>query len=1208
MTTATKTTRRAPRKDPIPAGIPARIRLVGSELRSTNLERDVCEHHLHSPYVGARALDVLERVTNAVADLKRTRAWSFTGPYGSGKSTLSNLVDALLGHDLDRRDDAHAAVAATSPGLASRLARMRQELAPHGFLGAVATARREPLAATVHRALRTAVTRRWNKRPPKAVAQALTACAAGDGPTTDNLINAVTALCAEAPTLLIIDEFGKTLEYLAANGDSGSADNDVFLLQLLAERGAGSSGLPLFMFTLQHLAFTDYAARSSAIQTQEWAKVQGRFEDITFAPNLGDAVHLMRRRLDLRAVEESGRVSIEEQAHAAADAWRRYGLNAAVELSSEMFADLYPLHPLTAIAAPLLASQIGQHDRSLAGFLASDEPYTVRRTLDTLSTNAPARASTIRLPQLYNYFFSSGRTTILASANASRWLEVDTRINEAHGLSVEDQDVLKAIGVLNLIDADGVLRATPAVIQFALNDPVDAPDPKRFATLRQRLDKLVSGGFVVHRAYSDEYRIWQGTDVDIDARVREIATRIDPTDVIRYFTNHLGTVLPAAVVAGGHSQRTGMLRYFATAISHQTEKLDGPDVVQDAADGLIVYHIGSADDRPIVNSPLPVLMGITENPSTVLQAGITLVALRELLQDNTLDHVAVRETGERVADISQSVGTLLDEAFNPLSSKSTWYLWNNGTETGTESGTAIHARSYAGLVSNACDQVYPFTPHVRNEMVGRHQLTSIGARTRRELLTAMLLRSGQPLLGYERDKYTPERAMYHGVVEYLGLHRAAGELASDAHTDSIFTHGISRPTPQKNKSVMAVWDALDEALSNAKQPTPIIEIYHQLMAPPYGVKAGVLPILVVTALMLRAHDIALFEDGNYCPRLTPEIVERLNVSYPDRFTVKATPVGRGQRRLVVDRLAEALGADTPRSPTARNPRLLAVTRAMLERVMTLDPYARQTRRLSSDALAIREVLSKATDPDELVFGSLPKVLDFKPIPASPTKDEKTATTYVSRLMAALDDMSSASAALRQEVVGAIGHEFGLPADLAKLRLGLSERLRGFTNAPLELNLQGFVSRAINQTLPDEDWLDPIVIRLTNKALGDWTDRDVENFPRHVREVARALDRVSHLYDMHQPPAPESDTNDAALGQTETRLLTLTTAQGIEQRTLIHLPKHARQAADTLAVSVIKQARKTLGPDGARILLAALAERLAATDTAAPSGRSKHGRR
>ncbi|OAR25085.1 hypothetical protein A8W25_28505 [Streptomyces sp. ERV7] len=1179
------------------AQLPAGITLVGSELRSTNLERDVQEKHLNDPYVGVRALDVLDRVTNAVADPRRTRAWSFTGPYGSGKSTLSNLFDAFLGHDETRRAEAEAAVRATKPGQATRLARVRDELSDGaGFLGAVATARREPLAATVHRALQTAVERKWKKRVPKEIAQALAACAEREVPSQESLINAVTILCERHPLLLIIDEFGKTLEYLAAKGDSGSAESDVFLLQELAEKGAGPSGMRLFMFTLQHLAFTDYAARSSAIQTQEWAKVQGRFEDITFTPNLGDAVHLMRRRLDLTGVAEPGLELIRKQADAAAYFWGDRALSAVVDISAETFGALYPLHPLTAVAAPLLASQIGQHDRSLTGFLASDEPNTVRRTLDTLSSDTPERACTVRLPQLYDYFFASGRTTILASANASRWLEVDNRLNEAHGLPAEDQEVLKAIGILNLIDADGLLRATPPMIQFALNDPADAPAPERFTALQKRLSKLVDDGFIVHRSYSDEYRVWQGTDVDIDARVREVAIRIAPADVMGYFSKHLGTVLPAAVVAGGHSQRTGMLRYFSTAVSHKSEKLRGPQVVQDAADGLIVYHLGPLGTRPVVQSPLPVLIGTTKNPEAVLQAGIDLVALEELLDDDTIDHVAIREIEERATYLSQTIGALLDEAFNPLSPQSSWYLWHNGTEVLGDESEPIEARSYANLASQACDRVYPHTPHIRNEMVGRHQLTSNGARARRELLTSMLQRSGNPLLGYDRTKYTPERAMYHGVLEYLGLHRAAGETDAGTDTNSILTHGLSRPNPEKNPSITKAWEALEEALTGAKHATPIVDIYQQLMAPPYGVKAGVVPILVVTALILRAQDIALFEDGNYCQRLTPEIVERLNVPYPDRFTVKAAPTGRGQRLLVVNSLAKALDVDTPRSRAARNPALLGVTRAMLERVMVLEPYAQKTRRLSTEALAIRDVLSQATDPDELAFTSLPAALGFEPIGATTPRDEETAQAYVASLTTALDDLTGAGAALRQEVVATIGREFRLPAELTSLRTGLTERLLGFANAPLELNLQGFVSRVLNESLPDEDWLDPIIIRLANRALGDWSDTDVTSFPRQVKEVARALDRVSHLYEAHtRPDSAEKETESR---QIETHLLTLTTPQGTEERTLIHVPKQSRQVADELVVSVIRQAEEALGPDGARILLAALAERLAAQDTAA----------
>jgi hypothetical protein len=1183
------------------AQVPDGIRLVGSELRSTSLERDIRDQSLNSPYVGARALDVLDRVASAVADPKRTRAWSFTGPYGSGKSTLANLLDAFLGHDPARQAEAKAAIEATSRGLADRFARARRTRASRGFLGAAATASREPLAATVHRALRTAADRKWPHNPPKPVADALAACAAGNGPSAESVMQAVTALCGTGfPLLLIIDEFGKTLEYIAADG-SGSAESDAFLLQMLAEKGAGCSGLPLFICTLQHLAFTDYAADSSVVQTKEWAKVQGRFEDITFTPNLGDSVHLLLRRLDHSRIAESGRRLIEQHARASEEAWTTYGLDAVVGVTAEMFAGLYPLHPLTAVAAPLLAAQIGQHHRSLTGFLAGDEPNTVRRTLETASAAEPERATTIRLPQLYEYFFASGRATILASANASRWLEVDNRLDQAHGLPEEDRDILKAVGILNLIDADGVLGATPAMIQLALHDPLDAKDARRFGILQERLQGLVSGGFLVHRSYSDEYRVWEGSDVNINARVKEITDKLDPDDVAERLVEHLGRVLPNNVVAGAHSERTGMARFFRSAISYRGGKLDGPEAARDAADGLIVYHIGDPDARPVVNSGLPVLVGTTENPADVLRAGITLIALQDLDKDKKLDRVARREVGERIAVISRDIRNTLNQAFSPGSSKASWHLWGKGTDVAAAAGAPMKARSYAALVSQACDKIYKHSPQIRNEMAGRHELTSQGAKARRELLTRLLRDADRPVLGFDQAKYPPERSMYHGVVQYLGLHRPAGDAPGGSGEQSSGTYAVCRPSPRENPGVIPAWNALEAALAGAGRPTSVSEIYRQLMIPPYGIKAGVMPILMVAALIVHAEDVALFLDGSYCTQLTAEIVERLLNGGPDRFTVKAAPSDSGQRRRVITALSAALRVDAPRLRAARNPQLLAVTRAMLDRVRILTPYARNTRRLSRPALEIRAVLSRATDPDELVFSTAPQALGLAPITADTEEDEETAAFYAAQLTHALDELSDADACLRREVATALGQEFRLPEDATGLRRALTERLAGFADAPLELPLQGFVSRVTNTSLPDDDWLDPIVVRLSNKALGDWTDLDASNFPMRVRQMARSLDRVSQLYDMRKEQnAPTEARTSPEAAQTapdgpklvQTRLVTFTTPEGTEEHTLVHLPNQARAAAATLAGKVIKQAEDELGPDGARILLAMLAERLA----------------
>ncbi len=834
------------------------------------------------------------------------------------------------------------------------------------------------------------------------------------------------------------------------------------------------------------------------------------------------------------------------------------------------------------IAAPLLAAQVGQHDRTVIGFLASDEPYTVRRFLAEHASGTGREGATVRLPQLYDYFFASGRTTLLASANASRWIEIDTRLSEAHGLPDEDLQVLKTVGLLNLIDSSGALRASADMVLFALSDPVHASDEAARKQLLTRLTDLVDRGFLVYREFSDEYRVWQGSDVDLRARIDEIRERCDDHTVVKMLSKHL----PAAVVAGGHSQRTGMLRHFVTsATESDTSQVEGP-CVDDAADGLLIFHFGTKEDLPRVNSPLPAVAGVTDRPEIVLEAGRHLLALEELQEDKTLDSVARREISERAGQARAELAAALTEAFAPSRPGVRWYLLpTDGANTSNSSLDRLEGRSLAAIVSAACDRVYQHTPKIRNEMLGRHQLTSQGAKARRELMTAMLTHPGEKALGI--TGYGPERAMYEGVVAYLGLHRLAEDNA-DASGETLVEFQYA--APDTSSSLYPAWRALCDALTHAENETSLEEIFRLLMAPPFGIKAGVVPIVVVAALILAADEVAVFEEGTYQPRLTPDLLERL-VKTPDRFSVKSVPVNKGQRKLVLDKLASALqvNASVPRASKVRNPALLAVARALLDRVRVLTPYVLRTKRLTVEAIAVREALITARDPDELVFFALPSALGLAAITADARRDERAADEYVTLLMGALHEIGAADKNLRSEVINILAKEFSLPADLPTLRRDLAARARGFADVLLEPNLKGLINLALNDTLPDEDWLDPVVVRIINTGLADWTDDHVKQFAVRTRELARSLDRVSYLYQ---------SARLADAGQPfDAQLVTLTDPDGHESRTLVYVPHDIRDAAGALANEILEKATRELGAGGGRILLAALAQALMAPEAA-----------
>ena len=95
------------------------------------------------------------------------------------------------------------------------------------------------------------------------------------GPSPGSLLEVAVALSQKAPLLIVIDEFGKNLEAAQQRPDA-----DLYLLQLLAEAAQSQRGSRIYLVTMQHLAFNEYASAVDSAQQREWAKIQGRFEDI----------------------------------------------------------------------------------------------------------------------------------------------------------------------------------------------------------------------------------------------------------------------------------------------------------------------------------------------------------------------------------------------------------------------------------------------------------------------------------------------------------------------------------------------------------------------------------------------------------------------------------------------------------------------------------------------------------------------------------------------------------------------------------------------------------------------------------------------------------------------------------------------------------------------------------------------------------------
>lgn len=1142
--------------------------------RSINVERDAGSESIESYLPVARAIDAVRRLAVSLTRTDVERALSVTGPYGSGKSSLAILIEALLGPATDRaRVTADDLLSSADPDTARLLAAARRDMGAdrNGFIRCLVTAQREPVASTVVRALRSGIERfptRAQRSEFAGIARRLEQLQRlATAPTPRHIEAREIKACLQsmtetAPALIVIDEFGKNLE---AFTDSRSAA-DLFLLQELAEWTRGERGLPLVLVTMQHMAFDDYALGATAAHRREWAKIQGRFEDVPFVDSPAQT-----RTLIAAAFNDSSNRGFTQRAarwatHQAAQA-RLTGLGDLAD--DKLLARTWPLHPLALLVLPELCQRYGQNERTLFSFLAGSEPKGIHAWLKETSLPAGDKLPCVRLDRLYGYFLESASTLVSVSSAASRWLEVDTRIRDAHGLDAAQRRVVRTVGLLNLVASGGSLRASKRIVAWSAAD--GAPGTQDATAVERRLKELEALGLITFRDFADEYRVWQGSDFDLKNAMDQARRRLRAESVATL----LERIRPLPpLVAGRHSHATGTLRTFTRHWVDEQSRVT-PATAADRCDGTVLYALSRLPNGVIEarTRAKPVVIVTARNVEALTEAAIEAAAVRDVLTANDpvngLDWVAQRELEERLAEAVTTLDAALETVFGPATKGTRWSLFDDEWQA-----VPIPALPGSAALSWVADEVYSKAPRVRNDLINRHELSSQAARARRELLEAMLNSAADARLGIEG--FGPERAMYEAILHATGMHR-----------EDAGTWRFAQPTSRSGYK--PVWDAIVRTFSRATTGRVALdELFEQLAAPPYGLRAGLAPVLFTAALLVHGEQVALYEHGTFRPSVTPEVLERL-VRNPGHFQIKHF-ASRSAGRLALIELLPTRLPSTVTSGGFRSGGVLAVV-AQLVQVLALAPeHIRRTRNLSEATLRFRQALEVATEPDELLFSAIPAAFDLPPLDAESPQPRRNLTVLADEIVAAVSEIQGAYPSLLEEIRVRIGDVCGVPRE--RLRANLAERGAMLVGKVIQPGMRAFLTAITSETGDDDDgWTEYVAMTVSELPPQAWTDDDRVGFFSALREIGGTFRRLEALN--HDQLAIDQ-------GGFEAMRVTVTLPGGGESARVIWVDEHQRLAVASEVDELIARVATRLGSDGLAedTVLALLASRQTQTATAA----------
>jgi len=346
----------------------------------------------------------------------------------------------------------------------------------------------------------------------------------------------------------------------------------------------------------------------------------------------------------------------------------------------------------------------------------------------------------------------------------------------------------------------------------------------------------------------------------------------------------------------------------------------------------------------------------------------------------------------------------------------------------------------------------------------------------RDLAHAMVHAGEQEQLGM--TQYPAELGLYLTVIKPFGLHREVepGRYAFMGPDES-----------RVGQSLQPAWDVLDAAGDE-----PLDQIYARWAAPPYGIKAGVMPAIALAYMLAKADTVAIYIDGIYQTAIDDVVVDKL-IQKPGSFRLRK--IDRSVRELAfLSGLGKLLKVEDSNAS-------LPIAAALFQRFEALPNFAKRTQRIDGQARIIRSVVTKSDDPEKLLFDDLPDALGEALTPEA--------------IHQAILEAEASYPELLAEVRLALGRALGIdPNDFG----GITERtaaIKGLTN---DYNFDAFADRAAAIEQGNGD-IESLVSVLLHRPARNWSDRDREEalteiarYGRRFRELealAVVRDRKSH---------------------------------------------------------------------------------------------------
>ena len=1023
--------------------------------RSVNIKSDCNNIEFLKGYICPKSSE--EALSGLVRHIDGTGQSSFTwtGPYGSGKSSLVLLLSSILSSNQNIQKVAYSKLSAEAQkNLKDFFGKSKKEWKVVPIIG-------EPIS-------------------PFEIVSSSVAASLGlkkKIENTDALLSAIKKGSEEnAGVIIFVDEMGKFLE---ASSDENK-NSDIYLFQQLAELANSSSG-KIILIGILHQSFSEYSRNLSRLKRDEWTKIQGRFVDFHINTAGEEQLELISRAI----ISDRKPKSILEAAQiTASEIKKNKPINEAT--FAKTLNACWPLHPIVAsLLGPISRRRFGQNQRSIFSFLNSAEPCGFKEFINETSFSE----NLFYYPDNYwDYIQHNLESSIIASSDSKLWALANDAISKCKALGASNEHIklLKIISVIDIFKGRSGLTSSKKILESC-----------NIKSLDNHLKDLQKWAIVRFKKHSNAYSIFDGSDFDLDSALDEALKKVDSISYMKL--SEIASFKP--MIAKRHYHQTGALRWVDINIvpSEKAEELIVKSCRASNAFGSFFVILPSS--REEYNSSKKSLSNLSKAVSKELQHSVAcgvsekyenivsyckeLLALEWIEQNRNEmldgDSVARREVEARKSLIT----SLLEELLNKQLTSVSWVI--SGEVYGSMSLKDVNK-----LISDIADTTFSQSPIVRSEMLNRDNPSSNANAALNALLRALITKNGTERLGI--SGYPPEGGLFRVMLE-----------DSELYTKS--KHGWELTEPEKNHSLRfdVIWKESDRILSESTASLDLSSLFEIWKKPPFGIKAGLLPFFATAYLLTRKDTVALYISGTYRPDFddlfldyllrTPQVISMRWVNY-DKSTLR-----------ILNAVKEALGSHNSSGlELTEASSAFETARSLVSLVDNLNPWVHRTRRLSKDAIRLREAIKSAHDPNKLLFDDLPNILGVQErFDSNPKKLKEIGD----KIAFSISELTEAYPILLKEMGELLLNELqvGVASKVSIARL--KERAKCIQGATGDFRVDALSARLITfeQTFDD---IAGIASLAANKPIKDWIDLDIDRAKQEIVSLCASFKKAELL--------------------------------------------------------------------------------------------------